>query len=58
MPVWLHGHVIPEQIAVGKVKEAFDDDGNLIDDTLMERVTNLAKSLVKASIWLAKDSVD
>ena len=55
---WLHGWVVPEQVAVGKVKEAFDDDGNLVDDTLMERVTNLAKSVVKASIWLAKDSDD
>ena len=50
---WLHGWVIPEQVAVGKVKEAFDDDGKLVDDDLRERVLKMAESLVTTAVWLS-----
>ena len=38
---WLHAWPVPEQLAIGKVKEAFDDDGNLIHDDIKERLENL-----------------
>jgi FMN reductase len=43
---WLHGHVIPQQIAVGKVKEAFNEDGTFVDDKLTERLQEFASALV------------
>lgn len=43
---WLHGHVIPQQIAVGKVKEAFNEDGTFVDDKLAERLLEFAEALV------------
>ena len=46
---WLHGHVIPEQIAVGKVKDAFNEDGSFVDEVLNERMDKLAKSLVNTT---------
>ena len=49
---WLHGWTIPEQVAVGKVKEAFDDDGNLKDDDLNERVDMMVKTLLKTASHL------
>jgi len=53
---WLHGWVIPEQVAVGKVKEAFDDDGNLVDDELRKRVAKMAESLVNTAAWRASSA--
>ena len=29
---WLHGWPVPEQLAVGHTKEAFDEDGKLVDE--------------------------
>ena len=49
---WIHGWCVPEQVAVGKVKEAFDDDNNLTDTDVAERVVGLAKSVVTAAIML------
>ena len=46
---WLHGHVIPEQLAVGKVKDAFDDSGGFVDDEMQERLEKLANSLVNTT---------
>ncbi len=46
---WLHGWVIPEQVAVGHVKEAFDDDGNLTDDEIRSRIETLVSSLIDAA---------
>ena len=46
---WLRGHVIPEQIAVGKVKEAFNEDGSFVDDDLQDRMDKLAESLVNTT---------
>ena len=46
---WLHGWVIPEQVAVGHVKEAFDEDGNLSDDEISGRIETLVASLIDAA---------
>ena len=43
---WIHGWVTPEQVAVPHIKEAFDEDGNLLDENIAERVEGMAKSLV------------
>lgn len=43
---WLHGIVISEQLAVGNVKEAFDEEGAFIDEAMQERLEKLATSLV------------
>ena len=43
---------MPEQVAVGKVKEAFDEDNNLTDTDVAERVVGLAQSVVSAAIML------
>ena len=52
---WLHGWVIPEQVAVGKVKDAFSEDGVLKDPDLCERVENMVASLLKMSATLAEE---
>ena len=46
---WLHAWPVPEQLAIGKVKEAFDDDGNLIHDDIKERLENLVKSVLNTT---------
>ena len=43
---WIHGWVAPEQVAVPRVKEAFDDNGNLVNEETAERVSALASSVV------------
>ena len=49
---WIHGWVVPEQVAIGNVRRAFDDGGNLIDEKLDRRVRDLAASLVKTAEYL------
>ncbi|BAZ43291.1 NADPH-dependent FMN reductase [Chondrocystis sp. NIES-4102] len=49
---WVHGHVIPEQIAIGQVWQAFDSEGKLKDAKLSERFDNFAQSLVNYTIKL------
>jgi len=49
---WIYGWCVPEQVAVGKVNEAFDEDDNLTDADVAERVVGLAKSVVNAAIML------
>ncbi len=44
---WVHGWVIPEQIAIGQAWQAFDEQGNLQDEKLSERFDQFAKSLVE-----------
>jgi len=44
---WVHGWVIPEQVAIGQAWKAFDEQGNLADDELAERLDSFAKSLVE-----------
>ena len=49
----LHGWVIPEQVAVPHVKDAFDDDGALNDEAMQERVEGFSTALVAAAELLA-----
>lgn len=42
---WVHAWVIPEQIAIGQAWNAFDSDGNLKDEKLLQRLDAFAKSL-------------
>lgn len=51
---WVHGWVIPEQIAIGQAWQAFDQSGNLKDDKLAQRFDTFAQSLVDNSIRLKK----
>ena len=44
---WVHGWVIPEQIAVGQAWQAFDKEGKLKDEKLSERFDKFAQSLVE-----------
>lgn len=43
---WVHGWVIPEQVAIGQAWKAFDADGKLTDAKLAERLDKFAESLV------------
>ncbi len=43
---WVHAWVIPEQVAIGQAWKAFDDDGQLVDDKLVERLDKFVHSLV------------
>lgn len=51
---WVHGVVIPEQIAVGQAWQAFDSEGNLKDDKLADRFDKFAQSLVNYTTKLQK----
>lgn len=44
---WVHGWVIPEQVAIGQAWKAFGPDGKLIDEKLSERFDQFAQSLVE-----------
>ncbi|MFS8840634.1 NAD(P)H-dependent oxidoreductase [Synechococcus sp. W55.2] len=43
---WVHGWVIPEQIAIGRAWSAFDEQGNLKDEKLKQRFQHFVQSLV------------
>jgi FMN reductase len=43
---WIHGISIPEQLVVAKVKNVFDDEGNISDQDLNNRIEKFANSLV------------
>ena len=43
---WVHGWVIPEQIAIGQAWQAFDENGQLVDQKLSERFDRFAGSLL------------
>jgi FMN reductase len=49
---WVHGHVIPEQIAIGQAWQAFDSEGKLKDAKLSERFDNFAQGLVNYTVKL------
>lgn len=49
---WVHGWVIPEQIAVGQAWQAFDSEGKLKDEKLSQRFDAFAQSLVDNTIKL------
>jgi FMN reductase len=44
---WVHGWVIPEQIAIGQVWKAFDAEGKILDENLSKRFDDFAQSLVE-----------
>ncbi|KJH71926.1 NADPH-dependent FMN reductase [Aliterella atlantica] len=43
---WVHGWVIPEQIAIGQAWKAFSPDGKIVDEKLSQRFDAFAQSLV------------
>jgi len=49
---WLHGWPVPDQLAVGHVKEAFDEEGRLVDDSLNQRLSALVDAVLDASTKL------
>ena len=51
---WIHGWVIPEQVAIPNIKEAFDDDGSLVNEDLEQRVKAMASSIVENTIKLRR----
>ena len=51
---WIHGWAIPEQIAVPNIKTAFNEDGILQDEKLIERLENTMKSLFDTALMLEK----
>lgn len=46
---WVHGFVIPEQVAIGQAWKAFDQEGKLVDEKLKERCEQFAISLVETT---------
>jgi FMN reductase len=44
---WVHGWVIPEQIAVSKAWQAFDPQGHIKDEKVQQRFQSFARSLVE-----------
>ena len=50
---WLHAWPVPAQLAVGHVKEAFNEDGQLVDESLQERLSNLVDAVMDASAKLS-----
>ena len=46
---WLHGWPVPEQLAIGHVKEAFDEEGGLVDEDLHQRLSKLVNSVLSAA---------
>lgn len=51
---WVHGWVIPEQIAIGQAWKAFSPDGKLQDENLSKRFDQFAQSLVESTSKLRK----
>ena len=51
---WVHGFVIPEQIAVGQAWQAFDSQGKVKDSKLAERFDSFARSLVENTTKLTR----
>ncbi len=46
---WVHGWVIPEQVAIGQAWKAFDEEGKLLDEKLSQRLDQFAQSLVNST---------
>jgi FMN reductase len=46
---WVHGWMIPEQVAIGQAWKAFNGAGELQDAALDKRLTELGESLVTAT---------
>tara|TARA_B100000575_G_scaffold271205_1_gene252320 strand:+ start:1724 stop:2326 length:603 start_codon:yes stop_codon:yes gene_type:complete len=46
---WLHANPVSQQLALGHVKEAFAEDGSLVDETMDQRLENLVDSVLKTA---------
>jgi NAD(P)H-dependent FMN reductase len=53
---WVHGWMIPEQVAVGQAWQAFNSAGELVDPKLDQRLEQLVQSLVNTTRQLGKQS--
>lgn len=53
---WLHAWPVPEQLAVGHVKEAFDDHGELVNAATAERLNTLVESVLRTAKMLKSES--
>ena len=51
---WIHGWVIPEQVAVPHIKSAFDEDGNLQSADINDRVLSISSSLIENTAKLRR----
>jgi len=49
---WLHAWPVPEQLAVGHVKEAFDEEGNLTQEDTKDRLQALVTSVLNTASML------
>ena len=46
---WLHANPVSQQLAVGHVKEAFDENGGLVDTDMDHRLQSLVESVMKTA---------
>jgi FMN reductase len=46
---WVHGWVIPEQVAIGQAWKAFSSEGKLLDEKLSQRLDQFAQSLIDST---------
>ena len=53
---WLHAWPVPEQVAVGHVKEAFDENGKLNDEDVKQRLQKLVDSVIDMCALFASKS--
>ncbi len=51
---WIHGWVVPEQVAVPHIKQAFDENGEINDEAIRNRISALSKSIVGNSVKLRR----
>ena len=51
---WIHGWVIPEQVAVPHIKNAFDEDGELLSSDVNDRVLSISASLIENTTKLRR----
>ena len=49
---WIHGWAVPEQVAVGNVRSAFAENGDLVDEKLDQRIRDMAQSLIDSAHYL------
>ena len=51
---WMHGWTIPEQLVMANIKNSFNDDGQIIDEKLNDRLIKFAESLNSNSLKLRR----
>ena len=44
---WIHGFSIPEQLVIAKVKTAFDENGDIVDEDIKNRIDKFTDSIIK-----------